>query len=50
MILPPELADVLTAEEIKTLVRFYGTDFYTPYLDCLKEKYYRLYEFFGEDE
>lgn len=42
MIIPSDIAAVLTKEEVDTLVKFYGTDFYKPYLNRLKEKYAKL--------
>lgn len=50
MIIPTPILKVITGEEAEILVRFYGTAFYKPYLDKLKQKYYQVFEFFGEDD
>jgi hypothetical protein len=50
MILPVDIIQLLTDEEIETLIRFYGTELYKPYLAKVKRKYAKMLEILDDDE
>ena len=45
MKIPKDILKNLTDEEVSKLTKYYGTDFYKPYLIQLKKKYLKLYKF-----